>query len=205
MLSNSSYCILKFNEQKGAIMSHIFDPTQFKKLDSPKRKEAMPPALVCDLLSLNKDMVVADVGCGIGFFAFPFAKLAKHVLAIDISQIMTDELTNRIKDEGNIEVALGDFNTIVTNDSLDVFFTSTVIHEIDDLDAFTVDAIEKLKMGGRLAFLDFKKIQSDYGPPVDKRISADSVMALFKRNQLDVITQYDVKDDFYLVVGTKVI
>lgn len=183
--------------------SHIFNQKHFQKLDSPFRKEILPADLVCKLLELEDTLIVADVGSGTGFFTFPFAEKAKLVHAIDISDIMTNELTSRINDQTNIHVALGDFNDILSEQSIDVFFTSTVIHELDNLEDFTKKAIKKLKNKGRVAYLDFEKIDSDFGPPVNKRIAAESVMTLFEELGLSNIQRHKVKDYFYLVVGTK--
>lgn len=184
-------------------MSHIFDPKMFKKLDSAKRRAAMPTDLVCEQLKLNSEMVVADVGCGVGYFSFPFSKSVQTVHAIDISDIMIAELNNRIKNEVNILPKLGDFNGLIDNKTLDLFFTANVIHELDDLDTFTTQAISKLKQGGQLAYLDFKKVEADFGPSYEKRIAHEFVQELFENNDLKNIEVYPVKDNFYLVIGTK--
>lgn len=184
-------------------MSHIFDHKQFKKLDSPARRESMPPELVCEQLQLNSQMVVADVGCGVGYFAFPFSEIVEKVHAIDISSIMIDELNRRISTQTNLIPHLGDFNESLDADSLDLFFTATVAHELEDILDFSKKAIHKLKKGGRIAFLDFKKIESSFGPPYEKRIAAKELITLFETLGLSKVTEYSIKDNFYLVIGQK--
>ncbi len=184
-------------------MSHIFDPKHFKRLDSPKRKQAMPAELVCEQLKLSSDMIVADVGCGVGYFSFPLSEKVDTVLAIDISHIMIDELMNRITTERNIKPLMGDFNDLIEDGQLDLLFTANVIHELEDLEAFTSNAIKKLKKRGRLAYLDFHKVEADFGPSFEKRIADDSVIQLFERHGLKSIENHQVKDNFYLVIGQK--
>lgn len=182
-------------------MSHIFDDKKFAKLDSPERKKAMPVVDVLELLP-HKNGVIADVGCGIGYFSKPFAAYYKEVYAIDISALMIDELKKRITEE-NISPLLGDFNTLLDNDSLDVFFTATVIHEIEDLEGFTKQAIHKLKSEGTIVYLDFEKNGSQMGPPNEKRIASSEVVELFKTLSLRDIKTYPIKDNFYIVLGRK--
>lgn len=184
-------------------MSHIFDPHQFSKLDSPQRLEALPPDLVCDLVLLSSDMQVADVGCGTGFFAIPMAKRVHTLYAIDISPIMVKEFKHRIPGQTNLHVACGDFKDLLAPNSLDVFFTATVIHELDDLESFTRNALKTLKKGGKLVYLDFKKESSSFGPPLERRIASEVVVSLFQKLGLSQVVDLDVKESFYLVSGIK--
>ena len=182
-------------------MSHKFDDKKFAKLESPARKEALPVKEVMAVLPLTES-VIADVGCGIGYFSKPFAVSSKEVLAIDISSIMIEELKKRIK-ENNITPLLGDFNTLLEKESVDVFFTATVIHEIDDLTAFTKQGISKVKQGGIIAYLDFERNGSEMGPPNDKRIASTEVVELFKTFSLSDVKYYPIKENFYIVIGRK--
>ena len=184
-------------------MSHIFDPKTFKRLDSPKRKNAMPTEVVCTKLALTSDMIIADVGCGVGYFAFPFSEVADTVHAFDISPIMIEELDRRITSQTNIKTHLGDFNELIDSDILDLFFTANVIHELNDLAGFTQKAITKLKIGGRLAYLDFHKVEADFGPSYEKRIAAEFVVKLFKQHGLHDIEHHNIKENFYIIVGKK--
>lgn len=182
-------------------MSHIFDDKKFKKLDSPERKKAMPVEAVMDALPIRTG-IIADVGCGVGYFSKPFATCFAQVLAIDISEIMINEFKNRIT-ENNIVVMLGDFNELIADNSLDVFFTATVIHELPDLEAFTKQGIVKLKEDGYIAYLDFEKNGSEMGPPNEKRIASVEVMTLFQKMNLKDIKNHPIGDNFYLVIGQK--
>ncbi len=182
-------------------MSHIFDEKKFKKLDSPERRKALPVEEVLAALPTTKGSI-ADVGCGIGYFSFPFAEFFDQVHAIDISAIMLDELERRSTYD-NIHIGLGDFNELLKDGSMDIFFTATVIHELDDLKGFTELAIQKLKHGGYLAYLDFKKIDGTMGPDVNKRIAEESVEALFGDLGLKEIEAHSIKEVFYLVTGKK--
>jgi len=183
-------------------MSHIFDPKHFKKLDSPERKKVLPQEDIIALLKPNASLVAADIGCGVGYFSIPFTDHYQTVKAIDISEIMVGELRNRTS-QPNIEIMLGDFNTLLDEASVDLFFTCTVIHEVDDLKLFTQQAISKLKSEGQLAYVDFIKKDSTIGPPQSKRIASDDLMVLLSELGLKDIECHNIKNEFYMVTGIK--
>jgi len=82
-------------------MNHIFDESKFKKLESPERMKILPPDIILSHLNIKHGYVIGDVGCGIGYFSFPFADIVGlngKVLATDISDVMVEELTRRVKD-----------------------------------------------------------------------------------------------------------
>lgn len=180
-------------------MTHIFDDKKFKKLDSPHRRKILPIETVLDYIGLTNNQIIADVGCGIGYFAFPFAETAKTVLAIDVSQVMIDELSKR-NQKKNIVPLKGDFSEVL-KEKVDIFFTSTLLHELDDLDEFTRNAIKHLSKDGRLIFLDFRKKETGVGPDVDKRIPAEEVQEIFKKNKLKDIRINYINEIFYIVEG----
>ncbi|MCH4891391.1 class I SAM-dependent methyltransferase [Acidaminobacter sp. JC074] len=182
-------------------MSHIFNEKHFKKLDSPERRKILPIDKVIESIQLDENMIVADVGCGIGYFSFPFSQTAKKVYGIDISEVMIEELEKRNKDKLVIPI-LGDFKEKLS-EKVHVFFTSTVIHELPDLKQFTRDAIDKLDVDGRLIYLDFQKKETGFGPSVEKRVASDDVVQLFESLGLKDIENIELNDVFYLVIGKK--
>lgn len=182
-------------------MSHIFDERKFAKLDNPERRKILPVQEVIEIIGLDKSMIVADVGCGIGYFTFPLAEASKKVYGIDISELMINELVRRNHSDKVIPI-LGDFIEKL-KEHVDVFFASTVIHELDNLEKFTKNAIDKLNAGGRLVYLDFQKKDTGFGPSVEKRVSADFVMDLFEECGLHSIEKAYLNDVFYIVSGRK--
>lgn len=183
-------------------MSHIFDPKKFKKLESPERKKMMPVQEVLSFLPLSSSSIIADVGCGIGYFSIPFGEVAKEVFAIDINDIMIEELKKRVSSK-NIRMLLGDFSDLLTKESLDIFFTATVIHEVDNLELFTKKAYDVVKSDGYIIYLDFIKKEMKMGPSYDKRISSDTVISLFKSLEMSEIEVNTISDIFYIVKGKK--
>jgi len=72
-------------------MHHKFDVKSFAKLDNPERRKSLPADAILHKFDLEDGDVVADVGCGIGYFTFPASSvvgLTGKVLAMDISDEM---------------------------------------------------------------------------------------------------------------------
>ena len=183
-------------------MSHIFDPKKFKKLESPERKKMLPVQEVLSFIPLSSSSIIADVGCGIGYFSIPFAETAQEVIAVDINDIMIDELKNRVSSK-NIRMLLGDFSDLLGKESIDIFFTATVIHEVDNLESFTKKAYDVVKSDGYIVYLDFMKKEMPMGPSYDKRIAKESVISLFNSLEMSEIEVTTISDTFYIVKGKK--
>lgn len=78
-------------------MVHKFDVKKAGILDDPERNQILNPEIILDKLELTGEMVIADLGCGTGFFSIPASKRVKKVFALDIQQEMLDILLDKIK------------------------------------------------------------------------------------------------------------
>ena len=136
---------------------HKFDPSNKSKLDNEWRREVLPPFKVLESLGLENKYIIADIGCGIGYFTIPAAELTapNKVYALDISGDMLAE-ASRI-----------------------------------------------LVTGGKLAVVDWEKVEMKYGPPVDHRICSEEVNRLLNESGFDVIKELDFKGIFYGITAVK--
>jgi len=83
-------------------MVHKFPVEMKEKLDSPERKKLLNPEKALSSLGIKAGMVVADIGCGTGFFTLPLASLVGEkgkVFAADISNGMLSDLRKKIEKE----------------------------------------------------------------------------------------------------------
>ncbi len=79
---------------------HLFEHHKASKLLDPKRQEVVPVEKVLELLNLQKDDIVADLGCGNGYLTLPIAKTVNtKVQAVDLQQEMLEYLQHRAKEE----------------------------------------------------------------------------------------------------------
>lgn len=56
-------------------MAEKFNVAQRHKLDNPRRREILPPEETLSSFGLPPGAIMADIGCGIGYFTFPAARL----------------------------------------------------------------------------------------------------------------------------------
>lgn len=169
-------------------MAHKFPIEMKSKLDSPERKRLFNPTKALSALGIGRQMVVADIGCGTGFFTVPLARLAGQrgrVLAIDISRQMLRDARMRIKKEGlhNVRLILSRENKIpVKTKSIDYCLLVSVVHELDDKVLFFSELKRLLKEGGRIGIIEWKKIPSSLGPPLKERIPAATMRQMLVKN-----------------------
>ena len=85
-------------------MKHKFDAKSKHKLDNHQRRELLPPERTLLLMGLREGDVMADIGCGIGYFTVPAADIVGNsgkVYGLDVSEEMLGDV-EKIIEEKNI-------------------------------------------------------------------------------------------------------
>lgn len=151
-----------------------------KTFDDPGRDGWQMPSRVIDALQLKKGQVVADIGAGTGYFSTRLAKsaAAPKVYAVDIEPSMVAHLTERAKGEGlpNMSAVLAGADTANLPEPVDVVLMVDTFHHIPNRAAYFTALKAKLKPGGRVAIVDFRK-DAPQGPPVEFRFTPDQITA----------------------------
>jgi ubiquinone/menaquinone biosynthesis C-methylase UbiE len=184
--------------------SHIFDPKHRAMLESEDRKNWQNPKEIIKLLELKPSDVVADLGCGTGYFTIPLSYKVKKVYGIDIQKEMLTFLEHKIQQQkiGNIETMLSKENEIpLKNKSVDLLLSVNTLHEFSHKEAIIDEIRRVLKVDGRVVIIDFKKEISDSGPPLSIRISKEQAKRFFKEKGLIPLKTHDLKLHYLLVFG----
>ena len=154
-----------------------------RELLSPEREQEMDPFVILTFMPIEPYDTVADIGCGPGYFSIP---LAKHLVygklyALDIDDEMLDALRRQVSEAnlGNVEILrCGETEFPVPKGSLDGAFLAFVVHASRDPVAFLKAAGELLKPRGWCAVLEWYRIETEGGPPLEERISPNELDAL---------------------------
>ena len=115
---------------------------------------------LCDSLKLKEGDIVADVGCGVGYFSLKLApKVGEHgrVLAEDILDESLTFLRIRafLNHESNIDEIHGDVDDPrLPNAGVDAVLIANSYHEFTKPLAILDHAFRSLRSGGRLVVLD---------------------------------------------------
>lgn len=179
----------------------------FSKFDNPMRKKILPIEETIKQISIQESAVIADIGCGTGYYTLPISKiLNSKVYAIDTSQIMLDELKRRAdeKNINNIEYIYSMGDTLdIANESVDLVLICTVLHEIKDKKNFLLEAKRVLNNKGRLCIIEWQKEKRTLGPSNDHRIGIDEVKKHCEEIKLNFSEEIEISEEFYGVIFQK--
>jgi SAM-dependent methyltransferase len=150
--------------------AHVFD--------DPERDAWQKPHEVLQALKLAPDASVADIGSGTGYFAVRLAhRVPKgRVYGVDAEPDMVRYLAERAKREGltNLTAVAAKPNDPGIPSAVDLVILVDTYHHVPDRERYFRNLQKSLKLGGRLAIIDFT-LDSPVGPPKRARIPADTV------------------------------
>ena len=136
-------------------------------------------------IQLNQGMTFLDVACGYGYYSIAASHYVGEkgiVYAVDLWKEGIDHLSNHIKENNinNTQALLADVTKRIPIESAraDICLLATVLH--DFIFEKTEDRVLKeihriLKPEGRFVVVEFKKIASKPGPPIEIRITPEQV------------------------------
>ena len=179
-----------------------------KFLMSEERKQQHNPQTILNQAGVTKGMFIADLGSGPGFFTIPMAQTTGEkglVYAVDSSQTMLNCLKENIaKSEVNpniIKIVNSDVcHTGIPKESVDLVLVANVLHEVEDKKAFFQEVRRISKPTALIVDVDWKKIQTEYGPPFKDRLSKDEANCVFAENGFCVIKQIDIGPSHYELI-----
>lgn len=189
-------------------MTHKFDVQNKSKLDNPKRREMLPVDRVLAEMGLKENDILADIGCGIGYFSIPAAQLIGSkgmVYALDVKNEMIEEVEKRAKknDLDNIRTVVTDeYDLKLEDKSVSYAFICTVLHEIEDRIKFLNETKRILNSSGKVAVVEWIKDESDWGPPVSHRVANSDIEDELKKCGFKEISYVKISRYFYIVMGT---
>jgi predicted methyltransferase len=131
-------------------------------LERPGREEEQRPDEVIRTMGLRDGHVVADLGCGSGYFARRMARAVAptgRVYAVDVQPQMIDILKRRAEAEGlaNVVPVLGESDDPkLAPVSLDWILLVDVYHELQEPKAMLARMREALKPTGRVALVEYR-------------------------------------------------
>ena len=185
-----------------------FDPKNMQALVSAERRRAIDTHSLLSRLPIRSHHVVADIGCGPGYFTIPLAKYLYNgkVYALDVQQEMLDATQKTLEDARltNVEVTLSKERKLPLDDeSLDGALMAFVLQEADGPEALLRDARRCLKRAGWLAVLEWHKSETEQGPPIERRIDPDEMQAMAEKLELKVKETQELNADQYMMLIRK--
>lgn len=177
-----------------------------KIFESPERAEWQKPDQVVDALNLKPGQTVVDIGAGTGYFTRRFAKAVApsgKAIGLDIEPAMVAYMQRYATKLGAKDY---DARVVKPNDpglasrSVDLVFFCDTLHHMENRVAYFRKLVSALKPGGRVAVIDFKKKPLPLGPPLEIKLSRESVIGEFRDAGYHLAKEYDFLPYQYFLI-----
>ncbi len=187
---------------------HNWDDEAAKRLMSEGRKSLEDVDAILAELNLHEGAVVADLGCGSGYFTIPIASRVGGtgtVYAVDSSRSMMLHLKRNVEaagvDLGRIIMLETDAaRTGIPDRAVDVAFFANVLHDIGYKDGFINEVKRILKPGGMAVDYDWNEEWKESGPPMEIRLRRKTARELLEKNGLKVACAINMGATHYMLM-----
>lgn len=179
---------------------HKFDIKKLEKLDNPKRRQSMPPEETLKKFKIGDKGTLLDIGCGIGYFTIPAAKIITNgnAIGVDIMTEILDIAREKAGDISNIEFRKSEeYSFPVEDNSIDYVFICNVVHEIEDKVKFFTEIKRALKNEGYIYIIDWDKKEMENGPSVNERVSKEEVKDLAEFLDFAFLEEVSINPEHY--------
>ncbi len=141
------------------------------------------PGAVVSHVGLNSGNIVADLGCGAGFFSIAAAREVGGsgvVYALDVqdSKLAATQSAAKHYNLNNIITIKADLDKPVLDvpeGYCDIVIMASILHQMDSRENLFKNAYRLLKTGGKLLAVEWKKMQTPFGPDISKRVSPEDL------------------------------
>ena len=167
-------------------------------LERPERVEQEQPERVLDAMGLRPGDVVADIGCGSGYYARRIARRVQPggtVYCEDIQPEMLDIMRQRAAAEGvtGIEAVLGTpTDPKLPAGAIDWVIIADVYHEMSDPEPMLAGIRRALSPRGRVALLEYR-VEDGTGDQIkaDHTMSARQVLMEWQAAGFELVALHD--------------
>ena len=186
---------------------HLFNPKKGDKLHAEERLKELKPNILTKKLQLKPGEQVLDLGTGAGLFLEPLRRevgAPGKVIGTDISEEMLcsaeaqfpDGLPENIMLKKNSPTELP-----LHRNSVDGVLMVCLLHELSAPEVLLREVRRVLKSSGRIVALDWKKQETEKGPPVDHRVSKQEAATQFKGADFSSVVTQDWSENYYLLLS----
>lgn len=155
--------------------------------------------------------VVADLGCGNGFYVLPAAQLVGSsgtVIAVDVVENKLGATVSIANQFGykNVKIVKADLEKPlmdVPENSCDMVIVGNILHEVKQTDMLIRNMYRILKTGGRVMVVEWKRSATPFGPPLDKRIEQEKLEILLMQAGMRKVKELQADGYHYAMLFEK--
>lgn len=186
----------------------IFKPESWAKLEKPERLKSLEPIETLTALGLKPGDSFADFGSGTGVFILPALDIvgrSGRVYAVERSEALIGRMLQHFDSQPEALV-------VFQQDLMDLEWKAELVqyallchvaHELPDLIRFFTLAGKAVVPGGKLCIIEWALKEQPQGPPMEKRISPESLNTILEITGWIPAEANTLGDDFYSLTVTK--
>lgn len=169
---------------------------------------------VIESTGLKNGDVFLDAGCGDGYISLKASTVVGEsgkVYALDVYPESIETVRNEIenKEIKNVVAVLADMtiNIPLDKDSIDTVLMANVLHgfvESEEVDVVMNNILKIVKPGGTFAVVEFSKVPSKRGPPLEIRLSPSEVSEILEKYNFEVVDTHEIGEHHYILKGLKI-
>lgn len=176
-------------------------------------REILSADEVLKATGIKKEDKFLDAGCGDGYISIEASSIVGEegkVYAIDVYPESIKIVLNEVKTRkiDNIDAVVADITESIPldNESVDIVLMANVLHGFvagNEVDPVIKNIGKVLKFGGVFAVIEFRKAESNMGPPFNVRISSEEVSKILKKYGFDIVDIQEIGEYHYIVKAVK--
>ncbi|MFT8313086.1 MAG: class I SAM-dependent methyltransferase [Clostridium sp.] len=123
---------------------------------------------------------------------------------MDISPEMLKEVQMKMEKNNiiNIETVLTEENDLkIENHKVSIAYISFVLHEAEHKEKFLKEVKRIISSKGRIAIIEWKKSDGEFGPPLDHRLDEVVSVGLLSNAGFINISSININENFYALIG----
>jgi ubiquinone/menaquinone biosynthesis C-methylase UbiE len=164
------------------------------------------PETLLRQLTIAPASVVADFGCGSGYFSLAFAKAVGkegRVIALDILPSALDAVASRARMAGLSQVSTKRANLEKENgsglegQSVDWVILKDILFQNKNKEVILGEVSRILRPGGRVLLMEWKDEDASVGPEIQLRVSRDDLISLVQSTGFSLQQELQVGDFHY--------
>jgi predicted methyltransferase len=177
-----------------------------KVFDDPKRDAWQKPKELVAALGLQARQTVADLGAGTGYFDRYLADAVGpdgSVFAVEVEPTLVAHLRERAQREGaaNVVPVLASIdNPRLPVAGIDLIFIADTYHHLDHRTEYLPRLRRALRLGGRVAVVDWKPGTLPEGPPPEHKLARERVLAEMQTAGFTLLDPTDLLPYQYVLI-----
>jgi len=152
----------------------------------------------------NKE-IVADIGCGKGYYTIPLSRLVGEkgkIFALDISEDKIRFLKKKIQKRNieNIKViksSIYDFK--IPQKKITFALLSKILHEVEDKNLFLKKIADILKNDGKIVIIEWGKKFTESGPHMSEKLEPHETESYLVNNNFKILDRDSIDSNFYFI------